>query len=182
MWATTRQNRLDPNLVPLPSKDEARKLGQQYLNNIFMVLPVIEQSTFWASLDAVYSNRAWTYHHYILRVILATALISRSETYGDEYYHMGGNHAMAAMHYVEDAFRPDDISSIQAMLLLVEYARYDPRRFDVWTLVGVVARAAIDLGLHQDPPKRSQMNRMRLEARRRVFMCVYSMDRCVQIC
>ena len=177
MWAITRQNRLEPSQVPLPPKAEAQKLGQKYLNNIFMVLPVIEKSTFWASLDAVYGSFALPYHHYILRMILATALISASEEYGDEHYHSGGDHAMAAMHYVEEAFKPDDISSIQAMLVLVEYSRYDPRRFDNWTLVGAVARATVDLGLHQDPPKRAQMNRMRLEARRRVFMCVYAMDR-----
>ena len=179
LWAITRHNRLEPLMVPLPSRAESMSLGQQYLNNIFMVLPVIEKSTFWASMEAVYGEYALPYHHYVLRMILATALIMRSEVYGDEYYHLGGNHAMAAMHYIEDAFRPDNISSIQAMLLLVEYSRYDPRRFDNWTLVGAVARATVDLGLHQDPPKQAQMTRGKLEARRRVFMCVYSMDRYV---
>lgn len=178
LWAISRQNRLEPSLVPLPSKSEAMALGQQYLNNIFMVLPVIEKSTFWASLEAVYCSYAMPYNNYVLRMILATALIMRSENYGDEYYQIGGNHAMAAMHYVEDAFRPDDISSIQAMLLLTEYSRYDPRRFDNWTLVGALSRASVDLGLHQDPPKQAHMTRGRLEARRRVFMCVYTMDRC----
>ena len=177
LWAVTRRNRLEPHLCPLPPKEEARALGQQYLNNIFMVLPVIETATFWAALDSVYGSYSLPYHQFVLRMVLATALIMRSETYDDTYYRLGGDHAMAAMHYVEEAFRPDDISSIQGMLLLVEYSRYDPRRFDNWTLVGAVARAMVDLGLHQDPPKKAQMSRLHLEARRRVFMCVYTMDR-----
>ena len=177
MWAVTRENRIDPALITLPSRAEAMSLGQQYLSNIFLVLPVIEKSTFWASLEAVYGGYALPYNHYVLRMVIATALIMQSETFNDEFYHLGGNHAMAAMHYVEDAFRPDNISSVQAMLLLVEYSRYDPRRFDNWTLIGAVTRATVDLGLHQDPPKQSQISRSHLEARRRVFMCVYSMDR-----
>ena len=178
LWAVTRNNRLDASsMIPLPSKAESTQLGQQYLANIFVVLPVIEKSTFWASLDAVYAGYARPYNHFVLRMVIATAFIMRSELYLDEFYELGGSHAMAAMHYVEDAFRPDNISSIQAMLLLVEYSRYDPRRFDNWTLVGAVARATVDLGLHQDPPKQAQTSRHHLEARRRVFMCVYSMDR-----
>lgn len=177
MWAITRYNRIDPSLIPLPSRAESMVLGQQYLANIFMVLPVIEKSTFWASLEAVYGDYALPYNHFVLRMVIATALIMQSQKFGDSFCELGGSHAMAAMHYVEDAFRPDNISSVQAMMLLVEYSRYDPRRFDNWTLVGAVTRATVDLGLHQDPPKQAQTSCSHLEARRRVFMVVYSMDR-----
>ncbi|KAL9055261.1 MAG: hypothetical protein Q9162_003671 [Coniocarpon cinnabarinum] len=181
MWAITRDNYLDMSDMSLPSKAEAQELGESYLQNIFLVLPVIEKSTFYASLHAVYRDQALPYHHYVLRMVIATALIMQSLEFGDQNYVRAGTHAMAAMNFVEDAFRPDNISSIQAMLLLVEYSRYDPRRFDNWTLVGAVTRAAVDLGLHQDPPKQARVARGHLEARRRVFMCLYAMDRLTSI-
>lgn len=141
---------------------------------------VIEESTFWLSLEAVYlpdQSLASPYNHFVVRLVIANGLITRSEEYGDEWHTLAGQHADSAMHYAEHVLKPDDISSIQAMLLLAEYSRYDPRRFDPWMLTGAVARAMVDLGLHQDPPKSLNLSKNKMEKRRRVFMCVYSTDR-----
>jgi len=35
----------------------------------------------------------------------------------------------------------------------------------------------VDLGFHQDPPKEQQTDKKTLELRRRIFYCVYSLDR-----
>ena len=53
----------------------------------------------------------------------------------------------------------------------------DPHHFDSWSLIGAASRAITDLGLHQDPPKGTPMLKGKLELRRRVFHCIYALDR-----
>lgn len=181
LWTLIGNRPLGP-VHPLPSRHDATEIGKGYLNNIFQILPVIEEANFWTSLEAVYwpeQSFASPFNHFVVRMVIANGLITRSKKVGDNWYQLAGAHADSAMWYAESVLRPDDILSVQAMLLLVEYARYDPKRFDPWMLIGAVARAMIDLGLHQDPPKSAQTSKNQMEARRRVFMCVYSMDRYV---
>jgi hypothetical protein len=65
------------------------------------------------------------------------------------------------------------------MLLLAQYSFVDPARFRSWYLVGMAAKVAVDLGLHQDPPTEVLTNHDRLDMRRRVFHCIYCLDRFV---
>jgi hypothetical protein len=65
------------------------------------------------------------------------------------------------------------------MLLLVQYSMLDPAHFDSWTLIGAASRAMVDLGLNVDPSKSSNTPRWKLELRRRVYHCVYALDRYV---
>lgn len=170
----------DARVQDLPPKDEANALGHEYLNNSLIVFPVIEQFTFSTSLEAVYypdRTFATPWNHWILRMVLANAYLIRSTVFNDDCHRLARFHVMSALPYAEVALRPDTIPSIQAMLLLVEYSRYDPRAFDHWTLVGAVSRAMVDLGLHQDPPRSANISKNKLETRRRLFLCVYSADR-----
>jgi hypothetical protein len=72
---------------------------------------------------------------------------------------------------------PGYVSQIQALVLLVQYSMLDPAHFDSWQLIGFACRAVVDLGFHQDPPKEQQTDKKTLELRRRIFYCVYSIDR-----
>lgn len=180
LWAASSELSLEPSSHPLPPKSEAALLGLEYLNDTLLVFPVIEESTFWTSLEAVYmpgGGVATPWNHWILRLVLANALLVKSTVYGDEWHRLARLHVTSALPYAEVALRPDTIPSIQAMLLLVEYSRYDPRAYNHWTLVGAVSRAIVDLGLHQDPPHSANVSRNKLETRRRLFLCVYSADR-----
>jgi hypothetical protein len=72
---------------------------------------------------------------------------------------------------------PGYVSQIQALVLLVQYSMLDPAHFDSWQLIGFACRAVVDLGFHQDPPKEQQTDKKILEMRRKVYYCVYSLDR-----
>lgn len=164
----------------LPPRHEAAGLIQRYLSNIFVLLPVFDEATFYASVDNVYtktSRKAEPLDHWIVRMVLAIASASMSEQRGDEHYLDGIGHVCAALEHAEAVLHPGAISNIQALVLLTEYAMIDPHHFDAWSLIGAASRAMVDLGLHQDPPKGSAMARGKLEVRRRVYHCVYVLDR-----
>jgi hypothetical protein len=165
----------------LPPRYAATPLIQHYLNNIFSVLPVFDEAAFWASIDAVYhlDDIATPLDHWTVRMVLAIASLSKSEQRGDELYSDAVGHVSSALEHAEDVLHPGFISSIQALILLVEYATMDPHHFDSWTLIGAASRAMVDLGIHQDPSRSTVVSRSKLEVRRRVYWCVYALDRYV---
>lgn len=166
----------------LPPRNVATQLTQHYLNNVFTMLPCFDEASFYASVDKVYARNpgvqlAEAQDHWIVRLVLAIGSASMSEQRGDNHYLEGIGHVSAALEYSEAVLHPGAISSVQALLLLTEYAMVDPHHFDSWSLIGAASRAMVDLGLHQDPPKGAQMSKGHLELRRRVYHCVYALDR-----
>ncbi|KAJ9644538.1 hypothetical protein H2199_003501 [Coniosporium tulheliwenetii] len=168
----------------LPPRYSASPLIQHYLNHIFIILPLCDEASIYASVDAVYNpdpRKATAFDHWTVRMILAIASVSVSNQRGDSSYLDGIGHVSAALQHAEDVLHPGSIPSIQAVLLLVEYAMFDPHHFDSWTLIGVASRAMVDLGIHQDPSKASTTSKVKLELRRKVYYCVYALDRSTAI-
>jgi Fungal specific transcription factor domain len=166
----------------LPPRHAANALVQQYIQHIQVLLPILEETTFYPSLNNVYDpspHKATPYDHWAVRMVLAIASAGQSQQRGDTYYSDAVGHICAAIEHAELVLHPGSIWSIQAMLLLVLYAMLDPNHFDSWTLIGAAARAMVDLGLHQDPSKSAQTPRAKLELRRRVYYCVFALDRSV---
>ncbi len=164
----------------LPPRQTATMLIQHYMDNIFVLLPVLDEAMFYASVDNVYLKgfrQADALDHWMVRMVLAVATSSRSQQRGDPQYMDGIGHVCAALDHAEAVLHPGNISGVQALFLLTQYAMLDPHHFDSWGLIGAASRAMTDLGLHQDPPKGTPMPRGKLELRRRVFHCIYTLDR-----
>ena len=164
----------------LPPRYTATALIQHYLNNIFVLLPAFDEASFYASVDNVYSRdsrKADPLDHWLVRMVLAVASATMSEQRGDQPYLEGIGHVCAALEHAEAVLHPGNISGVQALVLLSEYAMLDPHHFDSWSLIGAASRAMTDLGLHHDPPKGTVMAKGKLELRRRVFHCIYALDR-----
>lgn len=169
----------------LPQRFAATPLIHHYLNNIFALLPIFEEASLYSSVDAIYrrGDTASPLDKYIVRMVLAIASISQSEQRGDTLYSDAVGHVVAALENAEQVLHPGYVSSIQALVLLTIYAAMDPHHFDSWTLIGAAARALVDIGMHQDPSKNVTISRAKLEIRRRVYWCVYALDRyvCAQV-
>ncbi|KAI9727485.1 MAG: hypothetical protein M1828_006427 [Chrysothrix sp. TS-e1954] len=164
----------------LPSRSEATRFGEHYLSYVHPFSPVIAESSFWTSLEAVYHPNGYLagpMDHWTLRMVFAISAISQSTHWNDEWCNCAIQYVLTALTVAEHVLRPDSVENLQAMLLLIEYAKYDPRWFDQWTLVGAVSRTMVDLGLHQDPAKTSSLSKSRLEKRRKTYLCVYLADR-----
>lgn len=166
----------------LPARHEATPLLQYYFDNVFVQLPFFIETSFWTSVDAVYQSEgrfAKPFDHWMVRMVLAVASASVSYQNKDKSHQRALVLVAEALAYAEDVLRPGSIPCIQGILLLAQYALVDPGRFRSWHLVGMAVRVAIDLGLHQDPPVEVLSNADRLDLRRRVFHCLYSLDRFV---
>ncbi|KAF1846417.1 Zn(II)2Cys6 cluster transcripitional activator [Cucurbitaria berberidis CBS 394.84] len=163
----------------LPPRFAATPLIQHYLNNIFTLLPVFEEATLYSSVDTIYQQggNATPWDRWSVRMVLAIACLSQSDQRGDTKYSDAVGHVSAALENAEDVLHPGYVTSIQALVLWTIYATMDPHHFDSWTLIGAASRAMVDLGIHQDPSRNVAVSRAKLEIRRRVYWCVYSLDR-----
>jgi len=183
MAAASRQPMPTSIARGLPARLEADSLIRYYFDYIFPFLPFFEETSFYISLEAVYrpagGQTATPTDHWLVLMVLSISCISRSQQFNDRSYHDGMAYAASALQYQESILRPGSVTSIQAMMFLIEYSLYDPVHFDIWTLLGVVSRAMVDLGMHQDPPKSSNISKAKLEIRQRVYYCIYASDRSV---
>lgn len=108
-----------------------------------------------------------------------------------KYYEPESYHASAVVHL--ESFLSQSkggLEELQAVLLLAGYALLRPVSPGLWYIVGVAVRLAVDLGLHYEDSEaketkndgkegRRQWSR---ELRRRLWWCVYSLDRLVSTC
>ncbi|KAF2722612.1 hypothetical protein K431DRAFT_221842 [Polychaeton citri CBS 116435] len=184
MWSCAKETLPEDAVQSLPSRHHANQLIQHYLDNVLAILPAFEEASFYGSVDSVFStnrNTGTPFDHFTVRMVLAIASAMGSQQRGDQLYLDAIGHASEAVKHAEQVLHPGSITSIQALLLLVQYAMLDPHRFDSWNLIGAASRASVDLGLHQDPMKGAQMSRAKLDMRRKVFYCVYALDRSTSI-
>jgi hypothetical protein len=165
----------------LPPRHAANPLITHFINNIFTLMPVFEEAALYSSVEAVYQPGATAtpFDCWTVRMVLAIACLTQSEQRGDTSYTDAVGHVNAALENAEDVLHPGYISSIQALVLWTIYATMDPNHFESWTLIGAASRAMIDIGIHQDPSKNVAISRSKLEIRRRVYWCVYALDRYV---
>jgi hypothetical protein len=169
-----------PKQFQLPPRSEAMALIQFYLDNIFVLFPVLAETALFNAVDAIYQANGHPvaeFEYWLLYMVLAIASAAQSQSSNDIYSANGLTWVSRALRYADKVLMPGYVSQIQALILLVQYSMLDPAHFDSWHLIGFASRAIIDLGFHQDPPKEQQTDKKTLEMRRKLFYCVYSLDR-----
>lgn len=155
-------------------------LVQYYLDNIFALYPVFSETALFNALDAVYQVNGRTvteFEYWLLYMVFAIASTCQSRSNRDAHYADGLAWVGRALHFADKVLIPGYVSQIQALVLLVQYSMLDPAHFDSWQLIGFACRAIVDLGFHQDPPKDQQADKNNTEMRRKLYYCVYSLDR-----
>lgn len=169
----------------LPARATAMHLIQYYLDNVFALFPVFSETALLNALEAVYQvngSPVTEFEHWLLYMVFAIASTGQSRSSRDAFYADGLAWVGRALAHADKVLIPGYVSQIQALVLLVQYSMLDPAHFDSWQLIGFACRAIVDLGFHQDPPKEQQTDKKNLEMRRKLFYCVYSLDRYVLKC
>lgn len=164
----------------LPPIETARAIAQFYMTNIYPLYPAFPASSVSELLDGLYADKAGGFsphEAWQLWMVLAIGSTAQSRSMDDEYRANGLEFVRRALAEAEGALKPGFVGQIQSLLLLTQYSMLDPAHFDSWHLIGFTCRAVIDLGLHHDLPNLQFPGG--LDARRRLFYCVYALDRWV---
>lgn len=164
----------------LPSRQVANSIVQYYMANMYSLFPCFSETSLLTLLDDLYHQDERVLKdsdYWLLYMVLAIGSTAQSQRIHDEHYSTGVEFVSQALIYADRALAPGYVTQIQSLLLLTQYAMLDPAHFDSWHLIGFTARAIVDLGFHQDPPLSSVSDRTTLDMRRKIFYCVYALDR-----
>lgn len=179
--AATLREPVPPSVeINLPPKQVINSIIQYFMSNIYTLFPCFSETSIFTIADEIYQQDQRAIRdtdYWLFYMVLAIASTSQSTTIHDAYYDSGVEYLAKALKHGDRALVPGTVAQVQCLLLLTIYSMLDPAHFDSWHLIGVTARAVVDLGLHQDPPSSSVPDRSVLDMRRRVFYSVYALDR-----
>ncbi|RDA89238.1 hypothetical protein CP532_0573 [Ophiocordyceps camponoti-leonardi (nom. inval.)] len=182
--ATTNDQIPGPAPQGLPPRPAAHAMIQYFMTNIYTLFPCFSETTLLTILDDVYQRddrMVKDSGYWLLYMVLAIGATAQSQRINDDNYLYGLSFVSKALLYADRALAPGHVSQIQSLLLLTLYSMFDPAHFDSWHLIGFTARAVVDLGFHQDPPLSSRSDKAALDLRRRIFYCVYALDRAISM-
>ncbi|KAG6036833.1 hypothetical protein E4U41_005469 [Claviceps citrina] len=183
--AAITKDALPDSSQPLaPSRQTANSIVQYFMTNIYPLFPCFSETALLTVLDDVYRQDDRVIKdsdYWMLYLVLAIGSTAQSHRVYDEQYNAGVDFVCKAMAFADRALAPGYVYQIQSLLLLTLYSMLDPAHFDTWHLIGLTARAVVDLGFHQDPPMSSVTDRLALDLRRKIFYCTYALDRAVSM-
>lgn len=165
-----------------PSRQDSLGIVQYYMNHVYSLYPAFSETSFYTLLEQVYSQNDRSIkdsEYWLVFMVLAVGSAAQSQARNDVHYMNGVYFASKAMKHADKALTPGYVTQIQSLILLTQYSMLDPAHFDSWHLIGFTCRAVVDLGFHQDPPPEQMTDKAQLDTRRKLFYCVYSLDRYV---
>ncbi|KAJ4196860.1 Zn(2)-C6 fungal-type domain-containing protein [Fusarium falciforme] len=168
----------------LPPRHIAQGIVQHYIENVHSMYPCVAEMSLLTAIDDLYQQDDRAIRDsdcWMVWMVLAIGSAVQSQRNQDEHYRNGVEYVTRAMSYADGALAPGYVTQIQSLLLLTQYAMLDPAHFDSWHLIGFTARAIVDLGFHQDPPQSAVSDKTALDMRRRIFYCVYALDRSISM-
>jgi hypothetical protein len=166
----------------MPSRQDALAIVQYYMSNIYSLYPAFSEMALFTLLDQVYMHQERSIKdpdYWLVFMVLAVGSAAQSQATNDEHYMNGVYFVSKALRHADRAMMPGYPTQIQSLILLTQYSMLDPAHFDSWHLIGFTCRAVVDLGFHQDPPGEQMPDKEVLDMRRKMFYCVYSLDRYV---
>lgn len=167
-------------LTDLPPRQTAQDLIQYYLANVYSLYPFFLETSLLNIVDDLYRKDERVVRdsdYWLFYMVLAIGSMAQSKGRRDSLHADGVGYVSMALKYAEKALTPGYATQIQSLLLLTIFGLLDPSHFDSWHLIGITARAIIDLGLHQDPPSSAVPDKSALDLRRRIFYSAYALDR-----
>lgn len=168
-----------------PPREAVLNTVYYYMNNVLIFYPVVTDVTLLSAVENLYryGRAASAFEHWLVYMSLAIGTLCTSHRNDDGAYIAGTRWAAQALQFADEILVPGNMTQIQALVLLVQYAMLDPAHFDCWPLLGFAARSIVDIGFHQDPPPDTIARPAQhdIEQRRKVFYSVYALDRSISM-
>lgn len=105
-------------------------------------VPILHEEEFEEDVKAVFAGDKDPYRHFVVNMVVAISLQKVGKYAGlpDSYY-------LNAMRRFEDVVRPQDLKTLQCLVLIGQYALNTPTRTAIYYLVGLATRICQQMGL-----------------------------------
>ncbi len=192
--APAHGDRTDLSQIP---RHIVRLLMHNYVKNILPLYPFLDAEDLWARLLRVYPEEGEGEEeaggktaeetttgpspHDILFISAVLCISIMTSRFSDSHRIASASanifrNALALTHHLTAA----SIENLQGFMLLSQYSYLMPQSTSIWDVVGLAMRMAVELGLHRDPGDGGgHLSAAECHLRRRLFWCVYEMDRSI---
>ncbi|KAK9240818.1 fungal-specific transcription factor domain-containing protein [Lipomyces kononenkoae] len=178
-----------PVKMELPPYDEAKLYVESYIAVIHPVIPALSKSWLVQEIHRLYSDDNYKPTAQTAVIInMAFALITSSidlyqrklDKNRENYTPVSDTFYRRVIPYIHDLFHKPDLTSIQALVLILVYLRPSPRPQSSWALGRLAMTIAIQVGLHrenlQSLGSAAPLSLCESQMRKRVFWCLLSLE------
>ncbi|KAF2736213.1 hypothetical protein EJ04DRAFT_172562 [Polyplosphaeria fusca] len=159
-------------------------LFKNFLDRVITQYPIYHRSDAIAAFNSIYHpvtnpNQDSPRNRYIISIIMAISLSTAARTNQMAANSTAYTLVRHAMQWIPEV-ATNDLSGLQAILLLTQYTFLNPSVADLWLLTGLISQAVVDQGLHQELPNDIQITAFQRDMRRRLFWIAWEME--VAVC
>lgn len=160
------------------------KILATYLDRIILLYPIYHRTEIRTAFNAIFHPRAnvgrdTPKNRFIVSLVMAISFSTCARAKQSDAYARAHRLVQDAMQLLPEVLT-NDLSGLQALLLLTQYTFLDPSMADLWLLTGLISQAVIDLGLHQELPNRPHVTGYQRDMRHRLFWVAWEME--VAVC
>jgi Fungal specific transcription factor domain len=175
--------------IVIPSREMLVTLIGHYMTSLNELYPFIDNSTLDADLEVYLENQGTqssgtgtlpikqAYQCFRIAMICAFACANKSRYMShlvasdEEFFESGLTHVQAVTSEVSR-------ESLQALLLLVLYCLFHPRKGDIWKLLDYACRLSVELGYHTEPSSDQECS-SNMSLRKNTFWSLYTIKQIV---
>jgi hypothetical protein len=185
-WQLNNKLSLDPawtqepkSLSVLPPAADCRRFVDAYFRHVHRAYPFADQRVTLAALE---NTQIWEQSNsdpastklYLIMAIGYTTLQRAGQLLDDT----SGMFKFSYAQVVQQCLENPSIESVEILLLLSLYSLSDPSGLSPWTLVGILSRQAISIGITRAS---EQSSPSQVEQRHRLYWSIFVLDRMVSV-
>ncbi|ETI24687.1 hypothetical protein G647_04056 [Cladophialophora carrionii CBS 160.54] len=182
-----------PTAVFDTGRDFVQSLIADYMASINVIHPCVDEThlkrdldRFLATsgtlqLDADNLQRIEKYQCFRIAMMCSISCVAKARhspslmAYGNQFY-------AQAVRYVEEVTAEVSPQSLEALLLLVIYCLFNPRKGNIWKILDFACRLSVQLGYHTEQGHSTSESEADKTWRRTAFWSLYSIERLVGQC
>lgn len=169
------------------TKSMVEKSVDLYMVSIHPVYPFLNASdlstdlqAYWevqsSGIDPAVLKNEVAHQYFRIKIIAAIASASRSRYYASRIACDHGCY-LEAVKCVSEVTSEISTNSLRALMLLIIYCLFRPRKGDIWKLLDYACRLCLELGYHNEPDPSLPMAES--EQQRNMFWSLYTVERLV---
>ncbi|KAI1636642.1 fungal-specific transcription factor domain-containing protein [Biscogniauxia mediterranea] len=162
----------------LPPDAAARRFVDAYFRNVNRAYPFVDRNKVLRDLEtfgdfAKHRRDADSTLLYLIMAIGCTTLQRAGQIPGDTV----SKFEVGYSDIIQECLCRESIESVQILVLLALYSLFDPAGASAWSIVGIVSRQAMLLGLTRRASDEKSLSPTDVELRHRLFWSIFVLDR-----
>ncbi|KAH9886367.1 fungal-specific transcription factor domain-containing protein [Xylariomycetidae sp. FL2044] len=162
----------------LPSDAAARRFVDAYFRNVNRAYPFVDRNKVLSDLEVLgdFAKRRRDADSTLLYLIMAIGCTTLQRA-GQIPSDTTSKFEVAYSDIIQECLCRESIKSIQILVLLALYSLFDASGASAWSIIGIVSRQAMLLGLSRRASDDKTLSATEIELRHRLFWSIYVLDR-----